>query len=314
MAKPVAREHLVASVFYCATVLVTMVWWAWLLVEPGARHHFFGRPASLDLFDVFFVPDALSAGLLAGALAIVVVKWPLFAGPLAWIHFGAQGYATVIAVSLAVADPMAYWGVVSMVFSAGCALAFAIRLQKIDILWGPFKFAGAPVASPLIHWRHALLQTAAMWIVFLALVPLAIASLELRFNWHQNWLRPSWLMPAGLLLFACGGLLGLWAGHTMTHRGDGTPLPSAGARRLVVDGPYRFVRNPMALGGILQGFAVGTAIGSPLVMTYAVIGGVWWDVLARWKEEEFLAGRFGEAYLQYRSKVRCWIPRLRPAN
>jgi len=48
----------------------------------------------------------------------------------------------------------------------------------------------------------------------------------------------------------------------MAVLGNGTPLPAATARRLVIGGPYRFVRNPMAVAGLVQTVGVGLWTGS----------------------------------------------------
>jgi len=95
----------------------------------------------------------------------------------------------------------------------------------------------------------------------------------------------------------------------MNCTGKGTPLPTANAPNLVVTGPYRFVRNPMALAGILQGLCTGWFLGSYAVLVYALLGAVVWHVLVRPAEERELAQRFGDEYTQYKSKVPLWIVR-----
>ncbi|MFK7789074.1 MAG: isoprenylcysteine carboxylmethyltransferase family protein, partial [Phycisphaeraceae bacterium] len=80
---------------------------------------------------------------------------------------------------------------------------------------------------------------------------------------------------------------------------------------LVVSGPYRYVRNPMALAGIVQGLAVGLMMGSWLVLAYAMSGGVIWHVMVRPIEEADLLKRFGDPYKQYKASLRCWWPKLR---
>jgi hypothetical protein len=44
----------------------------------------------------------------------------------------------------------------------------------------------------------------------------------------------------------------------------------------------------------MQGVAVGLMIGSSLVMVYSILGGIWWEVLVRWREEQHLEESFGE--------------------
>ncbi|MBS1714553.1 MAG: isoprenylcysteine carboxylmethyltransferase family protein [Armatimonadetes bacterium] len=225
-------------------------------------------------------------------------------------HFGGQAYAWLVSIGCAVHDPAAYPGLVAMTLSAGAAFAFALRTSGVSVLWGPFRFGTAASSDPGTNWRRTVAQTAGMWAVFLVAVPGAVVVLESVFRWRQPWSpAPAVDVLAGLAFIAAGAT-GLWAGKRFCVDGDGTPLPSDGTRRLVVSGPYRYIRNPMALFGILQGVCIGVVLRSPLVVTYAVVGGVWWDVLARPLEERYLADTFGDDYGEYRDRVRCWIPHL----
>lgn len=100
----------------------------------------------------------------------------------------------------------------------------------------------------------------------------------------------------------------------MSTLGDGTPLPSAMPNRLVIAGPYRWIRNPMAVAGIVQGAAIGLILQSWLVVAYAVVGSLVWNYAVRPLEEADLQGRFGEEFQQYRDTVRCWIPQVSTAQ
>jgi protein-S-isoprenylcysteine O-methyltransferase Ste14 len=98
----------------------------------------------------------------------------------------------------------------------------------------------------------------------------------------------------------------------MSTIGRGTPLPLDHAHELVVVGPYRYVRNPMAVSGVGQGLMVALFLGSPLVAVYALMGSGIWQHIFRPLEEDDLAARFGADYENYRREVKCWIPRLTP--
>ena len=84
--------------------------------------------------------------------------------------------------------------------------------------------------------------------------------------------------------------------------------PAATARNLVVVGPYRFVRNPMAVAGALQTVGVGLWRGSWIVIVSSITGALIWNTFIRPEEEADLAARFGDDYDAYRAVVRCWIP------
>lgn len=139
------------------------------------------------------------------------------------------------------------------------------------------------------------------------------------------WLRwlPLWLVgpkvfadprPLGWIVVAIGAVIGLPCVWEFAWRGLGTPAPFDPPRRLVVTGPYRYVRNPMYVGmGIaIAGFAIvfphGAAIflgelaaAFALVFAFIVV-----------YEEPMLRRLFGDDYAEYCRNVRRWIPRLSP--
>jgi len=167
-------------------------------------------------------------------------------------------------------------------------------------------------ATPAWNLAKTLMQTAVFWSVFLFVLPAIVYHLETSLG-LKSWRCESSLGKLlGGLLFTLGGCLGLISGAVMAIKGRGTPLPIDCPRVMVVAGPYRFVRNPMAIAGLSQGVAVGIFLGSPAVVLYALCGGPVWNYLVRPAEEQDLAERFGESFLAYQSAVRCWWPRLRP--
>jgi protein-S-isoprenylcysteine O-methyltransferase Ste14 len=157
-------------------------------------------------------------------------------------------------------------------------------------------------------------QAAIFWAAFLVAVPLGIRALEVQVGLATWGLPHPALVTAGAALLVAASTLNLAAAWALAMHGDGTPLPLDPTRRLVVRGPYRWVRNPMAVAGIGQGVAVGLILGSPIVVGYALAGALVWQLLVRpWEEAELLA-RFGTPYAEYRAAVRCWLPRRHPVT
>lgn len=116
----------------------------------------------------------------------------------------------------------------------------------------------------------------------------------------------------GLALILGFSALNLWSGGVLSRRGEGTPLPLECPRKLVVSGPYSYVRNPMAIAGLGQGLGVVVLLGSWFGLLYVALGVMVWQFGARPPEERDLSTRFGQSYARYRESVRCWWPRVRP--
>jgi protein-S-isoprenylcysteine O-methyltransferase Ste14 len=171
-----------------------------------------------------------------------------------------------------------------------------------------FRCRVARRASTARHLAATTAQAAVFWTFFLGVLPAAIDAAIPPPAPPPAWAKP--LASGGAALFVLASALGLTSAFVMAACGRGTPLPLAAAAKLVVVGPYRFVRNPMAIAGTLQGLGVAAWRASPAVAVYALAGAVFWQWAVRPREEDDLRARFGAEYDAYRARVRCWIPRL----
>jgi protein-S-isoprenylcysteine O-methyltransferase Ste14 len=117
------------------------------------------------------------------------------------------------------------------------------------------------------------------------------------------------LQVLGMAVGLGGALLALWCVITFAFVGRGTPLPFDPPRRLVVRGPYRFVRNPMAIGVslALAGAALFYQSAALLGFTAVFLLGI--HVMVVWYEEPTLRRMFGEDYEAYCRRVPRWWPR-----
>ena len=116
---------------------------------------------------------------------------------------------------------------------------------------------------------------------------------------------------AGALVVIVGFALFVWCVSLFARVGRGTLAPWDPTRRLVVDGPYRYMRNPMisAVATMLGGEALffrSPRIGLGLLLFLAV-NQTYFLLL----EEPGLVARFGDEYRRYREAVPRWLPRRR---
>ncbi len=120
--------------------------------------------------------------------------------------------------------------------------------------------------------------------------------------------------PLGWIVVAIGAAIALPCVWEFAWRGLGTPAPFDPPRRLVISGPYRWVRNPMYIG---MGVAlIGEAIVFPnltlMIVTMVLLLFVIVSLFVIGYEEPTLRRMFGTDYEIYSRSVRRWIPRLRP--
>jgi protein-S-isoprenylcysteine O-methyltransferase Ste14 len=279
-------------------------WWVAVALSPLVRGWTLGEldPVWVAVFDIpLFV--------IASAIAAAGVRWA------AWV---ATGWTILVTVGLALYSTLttlAGWGVLAMGAAAGASVMalLLIQLGRIPtelIIAGPFKFR--PAKPEANHLATTILQLVAFWGVFLVILPTIVRIFELR--WAVGFTFPPFVAIVGLIALFLASALGIWSAVAMATHGQGTPLPSTTANRLVIAGPYRYVRNPMALAGIVQGAAIGLTLSSWLVVAYAVAGSILWNYAVRPLEERNLEERFGADFRRYRARVRCWVPTLPPLN
>ena len=130
-----------------------------------------------------------------------------------------------------------------------------------------------------------------------------------RFDASLGVVHPAWLQPVGVGLMVVGGALALSCATVFVVRGRGTPAPFDPPREFVAMGPYRYVRNPMYVGGlaVLAGFGLYLRSVSALLLT--VLAAVLVQTFVILVEEKGLEARFGDSYRQYKTSVGRWIPR-----
>lgn len=138
-------------------------------------------------------------------------------------------------------------------------------------------------------------------------LPVAAAILTLRVGESPH---STVLVATGVAITVVGELLRLWG---VQHIGAISRTRSDRLGPLVASGPFALVRNPLYVGNIAlwAGFAVAARL-LWLVPIIVVLLGLEYHAIVRW-EEQLLESRLGEAYLDYASRVRRWLP-LPPFN
>jgi protein-S-isoprenylcysteine O-methyltransferase Ste14 len=160
--------------------------------------------------------------------------------------------------------------------------------------------------------------------------PATVASLIVGAAFFSLWF---WLLPQGLgfrvepagaapwrWLAAMPSVLGfavalrcIW---DFGWTGQGTPVPVAPPKNLVVVGFYRYVRNPMYVGFAAGWIGLWIVFGraNPVAIASVVAVALGIHLFVVFYEEPTLRKKFGADYIEYCQNVRRWWPRLRAWN
>lgn len=120
-----------------------------------------------------------------------------------------------------------------------------------------------------------------------------------------EWIPTPWNW-AGAVFVVVGVGLTVWSAALFRRAKTGI-VPFSESTSLVAAGPYRFTRNPMYLGMtcVLAGVAVMLGSATPWIAPpafAAVITGLFIV-----PEERHMENAFGEAYREYKKRVRRWV-------
>ena len=159
--------------------------------------------------------------------------------------------------------------------------------------------------------RRSLLTPVGLLVFGDSLLLVVVAGLLVDRVLHLPPLLPGLIGVAiGFPLLAIGSVLCGWC-VVRFRKAAGTPVPINPPTELVVEGPYRWTRNPMLTGVFTGLFGVGVllhSIGTVAVSTPAYI--LLHLIELKLVEEPELERRFGAAYTEYKRDVPMFWPRF----
>ena len=143
-------------------------------------------------------------------------------------------------------------------------------------------------------WQYSL-----AWAGFCAVIGINILLLFMCWN---SWVFQSPLRFAvGIPMVVLGGGLALWGVVS-----EGVKNSLGLKEGFVSSGPYRFTRNPQYLGDIVVFVGICVIANSLLLWITHLLTAVWF-LVAPLAEEPWLEEQYGEAYLDYRRRVRRFL-------
>ncbi len=155
-------------------------------------------------------------------------------------------------------------------------------------------------------------QDSAQVLVFppFLLVGTLVLGLSLGAIWPWSLFSPTtptfWVHLAAALAIPAGALLMIWGRRTMVRAGTNVP-PQKPTLNIVTNGPFRFTRNPLYLGGSVIYLAISLGLSSAWLLSLFIpmMLTLQWGIIER--EERYLEAKFGQTYLAYKSQVRRWF-------
>ncbi|MCF4122292.1 hypothetical protein L1785_15035 [Antribacter sp. KLBMP9083] len=271
-------------------------------------------------------------------VALVLLPVNLVASSAGWWRFAAEGAVWHgIPIDLWLGWSL-LWGAVPALALRGPAVRPVARLALTGAALVWTDLALMPLGEPVVVLGGSWLVGEAV-AVATALVPalfLADATLRRRHLAVRAWAQALWagglvlVVPVAalapeprwpavvtttgvqLVLVAC--LPGLAAMRELAAVGGGTPLPYDPPARLVVSGPYAYVRNPMQASVAVAYAGLALVLGDPRSLVGTLVVVAYSAGLAAWHEGDRLRRDFGDPWSRYRRAVPAWLPAWRPRS
>lgn len=133
-----------------------------------------------------------------------------------------------------------------------------------------------------------------------------ILGLMLGWVWPQPIASYGISLAVGLVIIAI--VVWLSVSMALAFRRHGTsPDPASETTAVVESGPFRFSRNPAYLTAALLQVGLGFVFNNLWVVLLTVPAVIVIQKLVVAREEAYLEAKFGDAYRDYKSRVRRWI-------
>ena len=161
-----------------------------------------------------------------------------------------------------------------------------------------------------MKFNSPLFKTLVIGPVFLCIVAFLIPLGIFIATRHQLMADMGTVRYAGLIPFTLGACVSLWCVKDFVILGRGTPAPFDPPTQLVLQGLYRYVRNPMYIGLFLVLLGEAMLYSSFFVLLYSFSLVAAAHIFVVFYEEPRLRRKFGESYEQYLRSIPRWLPRM----
>lgn len=277
------------STAYLIQATIILFWWLALLTESSFYRAFQFPGIGKVAFNSFLIPDFIIIVLLSLIRAYNNRK------ELEYIILGGFAFASLYCINATILSNGGY---------------LATTLMSLGLFYNLFlvfqdkSFRESNSESSIINGLKTIIQIFCIWLITLVIIPGIILQ-----SFTEKTIIGDHLFLSSILFIAFS-LIGLSSAFMFVTLGKGTPLPLDQTKKLVVSGPYKYIRNPMAVAGIGQGISISIYFESVYILAYSLFGAFLWHFVVRPIEEKNLSLRFGKEYAKYKKSVKCWIPKI----
>lgn len=129
-----------------------------------------------------------------------------------------------------------------------------------------------------------------------------IDSVKFNFGVFRYLSFPLWILGTAIII---------WCSVDMVRKGKGTPAHVDPPKKLIIQGLYRYTRNPIYLGALMILLAYILWFGAGLIIFYFFLFVLAYQILITLVEEPLLRNMFGQEYEAYCQQVGRWLPRIK---
>ena len=138
-----------------------------------------------------------------------------------------------------------------------------------------------------------------------------VSSLTKYFDKYIGWRFPHWLIIPGVVIMIIGGVIASLCAFNFVIFGKGTPAPFDAPKEFVCSGLYKYVRNPMYIGGLFLFVGFAFLNRSVSMFLFVFLWLIIINAVVVFYEEKTLEKHFGRTYLDYKNKVNRWLPSIK---
>lgn len=152
------------------------------------------------------------------------------------------------------------------------------------------------------------------WIKSILILPfnvtITIPFLILYFSKFKYNIPSIFQISIGIIILFIGLFLLIWTILLFEKIGKGTLAPWSATKHLVIQGPFKYTRNPMITGVLCILTAEATILNSNYLLYWTIFFFLLNCVYFKLFEEKQLEQKFGDEYIKYKKATPAWVPNI----